>query len=201
MYESDKEDYYKPIRIGNVFSNNYIEYESNGVLYVQSDTLLLADVFENFRNRFIEICELDSAHFLSATGLALQGYLKRTGIILELLTDLNILLMVEKGIRGGICHAIHRYAEANNKYMKKYDKNKESSYLLYLHANNLYGWAMSQTLPAEGFKCGKMCLNLMKNLLKIMMKIVKKYIFLKELLIIPKIYMICIVIYHFYQKG
>ena len=63
--------------------------------------------------------------------------------------------MVEKGIRGGICHVIHRYAEANNKYMKNYDKNKESSYIQYLDANNLYGWAMSQKLPVDGFKWEK----------------------------------------------
>ena len=63
-----------------------------------------------------------------------------------------MLLMVEEGIRGGICHAIHKYAKANNKYMKNYDKNKESSYIQYLIANNLYGWAMSQKLPANGFK-------------------------------------------------
>ena len=60
--------------------------------------------------------------------------------------------MVEKGIRGGICHAIHRYARGNNKYMKNYDKNIESSYLMYLDANNLYGWAMPQRLPVNGFK-------------------------------------------------
>ena len=72
--------------------------------------------------------------------------------------------MVEKGIRGGTCHAIHRYAKANNKYMNNYDKNKESSYIQYLNANNLYGWAMSQTLHVYGFKWKKMCLNLMKTL-------------------------------------
>ena len=63
-----------------------------------------------------------------------------------------MLLMVEKGIRGGICHAIHRYAQANNKYMKDYDKNKESSYLKYWDVNNLYGWAMSQKLPVNKFE-------------------------------------------------
>ena len=60
--------------------------------------------------------------------------------------------MVEEGIRGGLCHAIHRHAKTNNKYMKNYDKNKESSYIQYLDANNLYGWAMSQKLPKNGFK-------------------------------------------------
>ena len=63
-----------------------------------------------------------------------------------------MLLMAEKGIGDGICHAIYRYAKANNKYMKNYDKNIESSYLMYLDANNLYGWAMSQRLPVNGFE-------------------------------------------------
>ena len=91
-------------------------------LYVQCDTFLLADVFENFRNKCIEIYELDPAHFLSAPGLAWQACLKKAKVKLELLTDIDMLLMVEKGIRGGICQTTHRYAKANNKYMKKYDK-------------------------------------------------------------------------------
>ena len=66
-----------------------------------------------------------------------------------------MLLMVEKGTRGGICHAIHKYAKANNKYMKNYDKSKESSYIQYLDANNLHGWAMPQKLPLDGFKWKK----------------------------------------------
>ena len=121
-------------------------------LNVQSDTLLLVDVFENFRDKCIEIYGLDPAHFLSAPGLAWQACLKKTGVKLELLTDIDMLLMVEKGTRGGICQAIHRYAKANNKYMKNYDKDIISSYLMYLDANNLYGWAMSQKLPVNGFK-------------------------------------------------
>ena len=80
---------------------------------------------------------------------------KKTEVELELLTDVDILLMVEKGISGGTCHAIHRYAEGNNKYMKNYDKNKEPSFIKYLDANNLNGWAMSQKLPVDGFKCKK----------------------------------------------
>ena len=121
-------------------------------LYVQCDTLLFADVFENFRNKCIEIYELDLAHFLSAPGLGWQVCLKKTGIKLGLLTDIDMLLMIEKGIRGGMCQAIHRYAKANNKYMNNYDKNIESSHLMYLHANDLYGLAMSQKIPVNGFK-------------------------------------------------
>ena len=90
--------------------------------------------------------------FLLAPGLAWQACLKKTGIRLELLTDIDMLLMVEEGTRDGICHAIHTYAKANNKYMKNYNKNIESSYLMYLDANNLYGWAMSQRLPVNGFE-------------------------------------------------
>ena len=75
-----------------------------------------------------------------------------TEIKLELLTDVDMLLMLEKGIRAGICHAVHRYAKANNKYMKSYNKNKESLYLQYFDANNLYGWVMSQKLLVNGFK-------------------------------------------------
>ena len=100
----------------------------------------------------IKVYELDLAHFLSLPGLAWQVCLKKTKIELELLTDCDMLLMVEEGIRGGICHSIHRHAKANNKYMKNYDENKESSYTQYLDANNLYGWAMSQKLPVNSFK-------------------------------------------------
>ena len=121
-------------------------------LYVQSNTLLMADVFENFRNTCLKVYELDPAHFLSLPGLAWQACLKKTSINLELLTDYDMLLMVEEGIRGGICHSIHRHAKANNKYMNNYDKNEESSYIQYLDTNNLYGWAMSQKLPVNGFK-------------------------------------------------
>ena len=92
-------------------------------LYVQNDTLLLADVFENFRNMRIKVYQLDPAHFLSAPRLPWQACLKETELKLELLTDVDMLLMVEKGIRGGICYAIHRYAKANNKYMKDYNKD------------------------------------------------------------------------------
>ena len=113
---------------------------------------MLADVFENFRDGCIDTYKLDPAHFLSAPGLAWQACLKKTGVKLELLTDNDMLMMVEKGIRGGMCHATYRYIKANNKYMKNYDKNPESSYSEYLDANNLYGWGMSQKLPIDSFE-------------------------------------------------
>ena len=114
--------------------------------------MLLADVFENFRKACIKTYELDPAHFISLPRLAWQACLKKTGVELELLTDYDMLLMIEEGIRGGICHAVHRYAKANNEYMKNYNKSKESSYIQYLHANNLYGAAMSEKFPMNEFK-------------------------------------------------
>ena len=108
-------------------------------MYVQSDTLLVADVFGNFRNKWIEIYELDPAYCLSATGLAWQDFLKKTEVELELLTNIDILLMTEKRIQGEICHAIHRYAKTNNTYWKNYNKNIESWYPMYLDAYSLHG--------------------------------------------------------------
>ena len=109
-------------------------------LYLKSDTLLLADVFENFSKKVkLKIHHLDPVKFLSAPGLTWQPALRKTGVKLGLLTPIDMLLMVEKDIRGGICHAVHQYVKANRKYMKDYHKNKESSYLKCWDVNNLYG--------------------------------------------------------------
>ena len=129
--------------------NNLGEYHD---LYVRSDTLLLADIIENFRQSCLKNYELDPAHFVSLPGLAWQACLKKANVELELLTDYDMFLMIEEGIRGGICHAMQRYAKANNKYMKDYDQKKNSSYIQYLGANNLYGKAMTEKLPVRGFK-------------------------------------------------
>ena len=144
------EEYAHTQKVWNVFEiKNRGEYHD---LYVNSDTLLLANVFESFRNKCLEIYELDPIYFVSAPGLAWQACLKKTEVKLELITDYDMILMIEKGIRGGICQATHRYAKSNNKYMKNYDKNSELSYIEYLDANNFHGCAMSQKLPTNDFK-------------------------------------------------
>ena len=122
-------------------------------LYLRTDVVLLANVFEAFRDACLKHYSLDPAHFYTAPGLAWKACLKKTRVRLELLTNPDMLLMFERGIRGGITQAVHRYASANNKYMGDlYDPNKESSYLQYLDTNNLYGWMMSQPLPTSKFK-------------------------------------------------
>ena len=121
-------------------------------LYNLTDVLLLADVFENFRDLCLKIYKLDPVYYYTTPGLAWDACLKITNIQLELLSDVNMLLMFEKGIRGGISIISNRYGEANNKYMKKFNKKKLNKFLMYLDANNLYGWAESQKLPTHGFK-------------------------------------------------
>ena len=139
-------------------------------------------------------------------GLPWQACLKKTGVELELLTDYDMLLMIEEGKRGGICHTVHRYAKTNNEYMKNYNKSKESSYIQYLDANNLYGAAMSEKLPMNGFKwvsdISGMNEKFVKNYDKKTMtkKIVTKVIYLKLMLIIQVNCINYIVTCHFYLK-
>ena len=121
-------------------------------LYVKSDVSLLTDIFENYRDTSIKVDILNPAYYLSVPGLSWHSCLTKTGVTLELLTDEDMLLLIEKGIRGGMCNVVLRYAKANNKYMKNYDKTKRSSYLMNLEANNLYGWAMSKKLPVDSLK-------------------------------------------------
>ena len=120
--------------------------------YIQCDRLLLADVFEKFSDTCIDIYGLDLSCFLSAPGLALKACFKMIEVKLELFTRIHMLLMIEQGIRGGMCQSTHGYAKANNKYLKKYDKSIESSFLTYFDANNLHEWEMSKKLSVKGFK-------------------------------------------------
>ena len=121
-------------------------------LYLRSDILLLADVFENFRKTCLEYYKLDPCHYFTSPGLSWDAMLKMTNIKLELMTDVDMFQFIEKGLRGGISYIANRYGKANNKYMKEYDEKAPSKYIMYLDANNLYGWAMSQYLPTGGFK-------------------------------------------------
>ena len=131
-------------------------------LYLKTDTILLANVFESFRSVCMDNYGLDPAHFYTAPGLGWRACLKKTGIRLELLLDPDMLLMFERGIRGGITQSVHRWAAANNPYMDEYDSSKPTKYLQYLDANNLYGWAMSQPLPTGGFRWVK-CNELLRS--------------------------------------
>ena len=128
--------------------NNMGEYHD---LYLKTDVILLANVFEAFRNVCLSNYGLDPAHFYTSPRLAWKACLNRN--TLELLLDPDMLLMFERGIRGGITQSVHRWAVANNPYMgSEYDPNRPTKYLQYLDANNLYGWAMSQPLPTGGFR-------------------------------------------------
>ena len=121
-------------------------------LYLKSDIILLADVFENFRKTCLEYYKLDPCHYFTSPGLSWDAMLKMTDIKLELMTDIDMFQFIEKGMRGGISYTANRYGKANNKYMKEYDEKAPSKYIMYLDANNLYGWAMTQYLPTGGFK-------------------------------------------------
>ena len=147
-----EEDYKQALHVWNVF--NMKTFKDYHELYNETDVLLLADVFENFRDNNLKIYGLDPAHYFTSPGLSWDACLKITGVELELLTDINMLLMFERCIRGGISMISNRYGKANNKYMgESFNKNEPSKYLMYLDANNLYGTAMCNKLPTHGFKC------------------------------------------------
>ena len=121
-------------------------------LYNKTDVLLLADVFENSERSSWKNYSLDPAWYFTAPGLAWDAALKITEVRLELLSDSDLLLMFEKGIRGGISTICNRYGKANSKYMKDFNPEEPSKFISYLNANNLYGWAMSKNLPTHGFE-------------------------------------------------
>ena len=144
------EDYKHAQNVWKTFNlENMGEYHN---LYLSSDFLLLTDIFENFRKTCLEYYKLDPCHFFTSPGLSWDAMLKMTDIKLELMTDIDMFQFIEKGLRGGISYIANRYGKANNKYMKEYDEKAPSKYIMYLDANNLYGWAMSQNLPTGRFK-------------------------------------------------
>ena len=121
-------------------------------LYLMTDTLLLADVFENFRKVAKQNYGLDPLHFYTAPGLSLAACLKTTKVELQLFTSPEPLLLCEAGLRGGVSTICQRYSKANNPYVPGYNPNEPSKYIMYLDANNLYGYAMSEPLPDGGFR-------------------------------------------------
>ena len=145
------EDYDHALNVWNQFNlKDMGEYHD---LYLKSDVLLLADVFEEFRSVFLENCQLDPAWYYTAPRLAWDAALKKTGVRLELLTDPDMLLMFEEGIRGGVSMITKRLGKANNPYMgEDFDPDSPTNYLAYLDANNLYGWAMCNPLPVGNFE-------------------------------------------------
>ena len=136
----------KANNIWNVFKINPLG------LYLTTDALLSADVFENFINTCLDYYGLDPSHYLSSPGLSWDAMLKMTRIELDLISDIDMHLFTGKGMTGGISYISKSHSKANNKYMKCYDSSEESKYIALLDADNMYGWAMSPYLPHIGFK-------------------------------------------------
>ena len=121
-------------------------------LYRKSDVIVLADVFENFRKTCLLYYKLDPCHYFTSPGLSSDAMLEMTNIELEVLTNIDIVQFIETSMTGEVSYSTNRYGQANNRYMKNHDKNAQSKYVMYLDANNLCGWALSQYLPTGNFR-------------------------------------------------
>lgn len=147
-----KADYDHALNVWNIFNKkNLGEYSD---MYLKTDVLLLADIFENFRDNCLKTYQLDALHYVTLPSFAYDAMLRLTKIELELLIDIDKILFLEKGCRGGLSQVSHRYAKANNKYMKKnYDPSKDQETIIYFDVVNLYGYIMSKRkLPYKNFE-------------------------------------------------
>ena len=157
------EEYLTCIKIWNEFNmKNMGDYHDH---YLKEDILLLADVFERFIDTCLNFYKSDPCHYFSSPGLSWDVMLKMSGVKLEKISDIDMYLFTEKGLRGRISYIAKRYSKANNKYMKNYDPPKPSKFISYLDINNFYGWGMSDYLPYSGFKWLKNVDNLDVNLI------------------------------------
>ena len=145
-----QQDYIHAQKVFETFDiHNLGEYHD---LYVLTDTLLLADVFQSFRQFGLDYYDLDPIHYLTLPSFGWSALLKLSQVKLELLTDSEMYRFFESGIRGGISVITHRFAKANNPYLPNYDSGKPNNYIFYMDANNLYGYSMIQKLPTRGFR-------------------------------------------------
>jgi len=146
-----KSDYAHVVNVWQRFSIRTLGEYSD--LYLKTDVLLLVDIFENFRDSCVASYGLDSAYYYTLPGFTWNTMLKHTRVNFELLTDIDMVMFIERGIRGSLSQCSNRYARANNKYMLSYNPSKSSSYLMYFDViNNLYGWAMCQPLSYADFR-------------------------------------------------
>ncbi|CAG9769728.1 unnamed protein product [Ceutorhynchus assimilis] len=146
----NRKDYERAQKVWNLFKCKTLGQYSD--IYLKSDVLILADVFENFRDVCLSTYGLDPCQYYTAPGLSFDAALKTTAIELELLTDIDMIHFLKRGIRGGVSQCSVRKAVANNKFIPHYDASKPDSYIMYLDATNLYGAAMLQYLPTGNFK-------------------------------------------------
>ncbi|XP_025421129.1 uncharacterized protein LOC112691190 [Sipha flava] len=158
----EEDEYEHAIKVWNHFNCRSLGEYSD--LYLKIDILLLADVFENFRVICISTYKLDPAHYFTAPGFSFDCMLKYTSIKLDLLSDYDMLLLIEKGIRGGLTQASMRYGKANNHRTPHHDESKSNTRIVYQDCNNLYGWAMTQYLPYGEFKWVEPSLNGLNDL-------------------------------------
>ena len=148
--ECSEAEYEHAVKVCNSFNCKTLQDYHD--LYLKTDVLLLADVFENFRSVCRTQYQLDPAHYVSSPQLSWDSMLKKTEAKLELISYPEMFNMIDKSICGGVASVMQRYSKANNKYMEIFNPDHPSKYIFYTDCNNLYGWAMSQYLPSGGFK-------------------------------------------------